>query len=89
MRYRTYPFDKNITVTFRGNVARECGCVYDRFERDDLPGHHIHRFRERCATHAPMCRDLEPWEIDDLEHRNEDDSQQPEKHAQREQPDTA
>ena len=42
----------------RSALAR-CGCRWERIEQGT-------KFTERCEQHAPMCRALEPWELEVL-----------------------
>lgn len=61
-----------------------CGCVYDVVRtvsatyRDagvvcESEARTLVRFWRRCSVHAPMCRPLEPWEIDLLGSVNDAD----------------
>lgn len=50
---------------------RECGCEWEIIPVAEQPervrqagfGNPVARFTRRCAEHTPMCRDLEPWEL--------------------------
>lgn len=70
MRYRLYPFG-NATVDYVTTILMECGCRYDKFRINVPPsgqrvfGEFVRRYLARCEDHAPMCRPLEPWELED------------------------
>lgn len=65
MRYRTYPFGKDVLVGFDVTVPMGCGCVYDRFITRQEPKRILRRYRTVCDDHAVMADSQQRWEMED------------------------